>query len=366
MTPKPPTPSSDDGKPLPPRHRPILENLTKDTTELDLWAFEDDLEQPEAPPGEAPRGVSAEIPAPRERRPAKTSDPAGDSASAAGSGGDQIRMDVMRSQPKNQPSQAIHSPTPENEFDDLENWDDIPKLPVIEELPDEPDTATEPLEAASPAPEVVPTADGRDAPAGNGVQDDEINPARQKDAKPVPLRPHLGLSKVERAGLIALAAMLLVGGLFAYIHSIKRLPTDAARASTGDFPLKGGRITVKSATTYWRQPVSEGPEAETFRRGTVLLPVLTLETTAGTGAIRVLFRNEQRAVIGDAVTRTIRGAGQLEIPATAGFDDIGMHAAYRTGGTKPWTVEVFEADSETAAGRDFNRLFEINISTDRR
>jgi hypothetical protein len=43
-----------------------------------------------------------------------------------------------------------------------------------------------------------------------------------------------------------------------------------------------------------------------------------------------------------------------------------MHAAYRTGGSKPWTIEVFEAPSETTPGKDFKRLFEMNISTDRR
>ena len=56
----------------------------------------------------------------------------------------------------------------------------------------------------------------------------------------------------------------------------------------------------------------------------------------------------------------------LVIPATAGFDDIGMHAAYRTGGTKPWTVEIYEAPSENASGKEFTKLFETHISTDRR
>ena len=56
----------------------------------------------------------------------------------------------------------------------------------------------------------------------------------------------------------------------------------------------------------------------------------------------------------------------LQIAATAGFEDLGMHAAYRTGQSKPWTIEVLEAPSESAANAEFKKLFEINISTDRR
>jgi hypothetical protein len=220
------------------------------------------------------------------------------------------------------------------------------------------------MSAAAVKEPVPPAAEAPEAPRAE--EEDEFSPPKRPDAKPLPLRPHLRLSHVERLGMIALTALLLLGGIFAYFQSIRKLPTESARAGTGDFPIKGSMITVDSATSYWRPPVGEGPETETFRRGTELLPVLVLKVAGGRAAIRVLFRNDERVVIGDAVTHTIQSAGTLEIPATAGFDDIGMHAAYRTGGGKPWTIEVFEAASETASGRDFKRLFEINISTDRR
>jgi hypothetical protein len=176
------------------------------------------------------------------------------------------------------------------------------------------------------------------------------------------LRPHLGLSRVERTGMIALVVLLLVGGLFAYFHSIHKLPSESLNAGSGDFPIKGAKITVDNARSYWRRPIDDGPNPETFRRGTKLLPVLVLDVAEGRGDIRVLFRNEERETIGDAVTRTIHGAGMMEIPATAGVDEIGMHSAYRTGGSRPWTVEVMELEG----GRDVKKLFEINISTERR
>ena len=54
------------------------------------------------------------------------------------------------------------------------------------------------------------------------------------------------------------------------------------------------------------------------------------------------------------------------LAATAGFEDIGMHAAYRTGQSKSWSVEVREAPSEDSPVQDFKKLFEMSISTDRR
>lgn len=371
MTANPLLPSSDDGKQLPPRHRPTLGNLNQDTTELDLWAFEDNLDLPEESVPEPQRGTSGAIPAPRERRPVKSLESAPKEDTSPESGGGRIKINVGRSRPHSQHAPPIASPSHESAFDDLENWEDGPMEEPPGELPEELEPILLTPELPEPQPHPKNTTDATepevaDEPVNPAADDDEFSPKQKSDAKPLPLRPHLGLSMVERTAMILLAALLVLGGLFAYLQSITKLPTESTRASTGDFPIKGAKITVNSATSYWRPPVNTGPKTDTFRRGTVLLPVLVLKVADGRGAIRVLFRNENHEVIGDAVTRTIQGAETLEIPSTAGFDDIGMHAAYRTGGSKPWTIEVFEASSETAAGRDFKRLFEINISTDRR
>jgi hypothetical protein len=56
----------------------------------------------------------------------------------------------------------------------------------------------------------------------------------------------------------------------------------------------------------------------------------------------------------------------LQVASTAGFDDVGMHAAYRTGQTQAWSIEVREASSVTAANEEFKKLIEIPISTVRR
>jgi hypothetical protein len=371
MTPDPPS-SSSDGQSLPPRHRPSLGNLTKDTTELDLWAFEDDLELGETPektaPGPYSRPSGGDIPAPRERHVTKVREPANPLEGGGPAGGERIQMNINKSRPRSQPSvPPAGLSKPQIEFDDLEHWQDVPKGPQIEELPDA-SPLPEPEETVSPEPMTPagePSAEATEEPAP-AVEEEELSPAIRGNAHLVSLQPHLKLSKAERIGLISLLVLLLAGGLLTLVLSIKGLPTESERAKANDFPIKGAKVTIDSAVSYWRVPITGGAAPETVRRGTKLLPVLELKISNGAGAVRVLFRNEERTVVGDAVTRAVRGAGTLEIPATAGFDDLGMHAAYRTGGSKPWTIEVFEAASENAAGSDFKRLFVMNISTDRR
>lgn len=330
---------------------------------MDLWSFEDDLELGDLPsklgPSPSPRGSGTDIPAPRKRRitsPRKPGNPL--EGPSASDGDERIQMNVSKSRPGSQSGTTpLGLSRTESEFDDLEHWDDVPKITQIDDLL--PPPAQEPVvEAVSP--EAVKAAVSVDA------EDDEFSPVKRADAKPLSLHPHLRLSKLERVGLIVLLALLVTGGLATVVFSLKRLPTQSMRVNSTDFPIKGSMVVVDSAISYWRAPITDGPSPETVRRGTQLLPVLELRIKGGTGAIRVLFRNDERTAVGDAVTHAIRGADTLIIPATAGFDNVGMHAAYRTGGSKPWTIEVFEAASETSPGKDFQKLFEMNISTDRR
>ncbi len=374
MTSDPP-PSSSGGSPLPPRHRPILRDLTKDTTELDLWAFEDDLElgQPDSGSmtGDSSRSAAGDIPAPRERQATKVRDTSPPPQVGIPSGGERIQMNVSKGRVRQQTAGPAAGPTqPGSDFDDLEHWDDVPKGQQIEDLPvmeiPTPEAHTITPESASAAEQIRAQQPEVAAAPPAVAQEDEFSPTPREGVKPLSLHPRWHLSHAERIGLIVLVAMLLVGGLATLGFSLMRLPSESARAKTNDFPIKGTRITIDSAVSYWRSPITGGPTPDTFRRGTQLLPVLELKPGGGSGAIRVLFRNDEGVVIGDAVTRAVRGADSLKIAATAGFDDPGMHAAYRTGESKPWTIEVFEAASEDSSGRDFKRLFEMNISTDRR
>lgn len=281
-----------------------------------------------------------------------------------------VRINVTNHGIKNRavdPESAASKPEPE--FADLEAWDDTSAQPEIEDLPAV--VLPEMIGPASP-PERIPAEEpalesALETPLPARLDDDEFSPVSPPaNAVPLSLRPHLRLTKLERIGLIVLLVLVLGGGGSVFFLTLTRLPGEKSAAGVNDFPIKGSHITANSAVTYWRKPITEGPVQDTVRRGTELLPVLELKVAGGPAAVRVLFRNEDRAAVGDAVSRAVTGEGVLIIPATAGFDDPGMHAAYRTGESKPWMIEVHEAASLDAAGRDFKKLFEINISTDLR
>lgn len=374
MTPVPSSPS--DGAPLPPRHRPTLGELSKDTTEADLWDLEDELAL--APEANVPRQGGArssrELPSPRERNPAAADEADGPATKLPPQAAqEKVRINVNRARQIARPAsgQSGGSSTPESEFDDLEQWDDERQQGQIGELP---------VEILVPAPEPPPEAvviqaakgETEEAPAqvvgelAVGQSSDEFTPVPTANIQPMSLRPALGLSKVEKTGMTLLVALLAALAGVAYMFSLNRLPRETERVRSTDFPIKGERVAIESAVSYWREPISDGASPDTFRRGTRLLPVLEMEVSGGPAAVRVLFRNEDRAVVGDVITRDVVSGVKLSIAATAGFDDAGMHAAYRTGESKPWTIEVYEAADRNAPGRDFKKVFEMNISTDLR
>ncbi|MEO5715006.1 MAG: hypothetical protein ABIT37_16125 [Luteolibacter sp.] len=360
MTPEPP--SSPDGSPLPPRHRPNLGNLAKDTTETDLWAF-DDPESQEEPSAEKPPAEPT-VPAPRPIDKLKVRQ-FNEGSSPKGSGSkDRIQTNISKIRPK---SSAGSSPPlsskPSGDFDDLDHWEDTSPAPEPLAIPDENPPEPEKIIALPEAPAATPPAPPAEPQANDS---EEFAPALPEKPIVESLHLKLNLTKLERIGLVALLAVLVVGAASVVIYSLGRLPTESARVKSTDFPIKGRQLSIASADTYWRAPVVDGKTPDVIRRGTVLIPVVKLATADGSGAIRVIYRSNDGESIGDIVTRTVQNGQKLEIAATAGFDDIGMHAAYRTGETKPWTVEVYEAPTASAANEDFKKLFQMNVSTDRR
>ena len=342
----------------------------QETTELDLWAFDDEPDAPEdvragLPPA---RAFGKDIPMPRERQPEKNRGTADNPVSVPAATEERIRINVNKSSSRNFPSGPVRSPlTPESTFDDLESWDPVPGQPDILKSPAEtlaapvqPSYPLEPATAVTALAEITPDS------VHPTVVPDNPAPVTQDAAAPVSRYPHLRLTNTEWVGLLGLLVLLLAGGGAILGVFLKHLPTATQQVQTNDFPLKGGYLTIDSATSYWRVPVTKGASSDAVRQGTRLLPVLELTVNGGPAVIRVLFRNEDRAVVGDVVTRTVRDNGTFIIPATAGFDDFGMHAAYRTGEGKRWTIEVLEAPAESAAGKEFRKLFEMIISSDLR
>ena len=378
MSPKPP--SSPDGSSLPPRHRPALGSLSKDTTETDLWDFDDIDPLDVPPPVEAPKPVKMGIPAPRDTEnvageTVQTPDfSASPSPRQENAGGDSVSVNISKKSRDFRGNKPEIGLTPASshsrhgsDFDELDQWEEsepvVTPPKTVAQMP-----VSEPMEPVSPerptqAMTVEPIPASRPEPADDM---DEFSPKVLENPTPASLRPKLNLTKIEFAGLAALLVLILIGGGIFYFNTISRLPTGIQRAEAGDFPIKGHSTNVISAVTFWRVPVTSGANADTVRRDALLIPVVELAFSGGPSAIRIFFRNSDGQLVGDAVSHKVTGGAPIQFAATDGFNDPGMHAAYRTGQSKPWTFEVLEGPSEDSPSADFKKLFEMNIAPDRR
>jgi hypothetical protein len=352
-----PDPQSDGKRPKP-RRGFIKENRSEDALEKDLWDLDEPVRaaasEPDAPEGEEP---SAEEPGknqegrtqlpitPRSTRRDlvfKQSPPKKRPAPQAPADGDNDTRPYEEGTPGGSSERSATPAESDEAFVDLEgspNGETVPQ--------DTPDSAKEPTPPGAPEP-----VENENAPAPAAAVPNAV------------VKLSKGLSKMERMGLVGFLALVLGGLLFFLAYSVNKLPEDQKPLTPGDLPIAGKIISADKISSYWREPdISAG---ETVRRGTLLLPVVELGVSGGPGAVRVLFRDSDGAIVGDGVTRPVNGEGTVTIVATAGFDDQGMFAAYRTGETKPWKIEVLEGNSENASGNNFKKIFEIPISTQRR
>jgi len=264
------------------------------------------------------------------------------------------------------------------DFTDLEQWADdgggqVKAGDALDVLQAE--SATAPVAKPETAPEVkVPkekdiadlleiSPEQSPEPPDEGI---EISPKAAASSARVPLTPSLKFTKFEKFGVVLLV-VALVAVLAAFLYfSASRLPTETMGSRSAKFPIKGDRVLVQSATSYWRDIIASGPEADVVRRGTRLLPVLELTCKGGPAVVRVIFRDEYGVSMGDTINRSVTDGGFLVIPATAGFEEIGIHAAYRTGDSKPWKIEVYEGEAGSDSANGFRKLFEMDISSERR
>ncbi|MBM3863640.1 MAG: hypothetical protein FJ385_06780 [Verrucomicrobia bacterium] len=351
--------------------KPLPSPLSDKAEELDLWDLDDDHQAKPAADKSGPLAASGSpssawgapvIPQPRKPRlvigeeedvspPPATAAPAPEKP-AVGRG--KIRT-----------GKTITTTPDEVSFEDLEDPESIAAATRAgsTRVADPASSVAAPAMATHADETVADSAPPLDAVAAGSPPVAEVLVRRRVSSVPLrSLMPDFGLSRVERAGLWALVVLLVIG-MSAYLVSIFHLPKVPARAGEADFPVAGEVFTVESATTYWSEPQVGGPDADTVRRGTRLLPVLEMTLSRGPGAVRVMFRNEDREVVGDVITRSVASASRIRIAATAGFDEYGMHAAYRTGGRDPWFIEVHEAVSADLPGSAFTKLLEIEITS---
>ena len=172
------------------------------------------------------------------------------------------------------------------------------------------------------------------------------------------------LSKLERISLLAIAAALIISSTLTIIHFTKEITVSSEILKKVRLPVKGEILSVSSMETYWRAPITQGDNPDSTQRGVILIPVIKIQTSGSSGAIRIFFRDSDGALVGDSTTLPISGDETLTISATDGFTDLGMHASYRTSEHARWIVQVLEGPSVNAPIEKFKNLFTTEISTD--
>ncbi|MFT3991895.1 MAG: hypothetical protein QM680_10850 [Luteolibacter sp.] len=276
--------------------------------EMDLW----DLGDEESPAEPALRKTAA----PRKKRASKTAKKSAEAPAETG----QPPLDLPAEKP---------APEPTSEAENSHS---------------EPETTTI-LETVALSPEVV---------------EEESTVAF---SEPLPAaKPREKFSKLEKTGLISLLVLLIGALTFVVGFSISRLPSEQKLIGDDQFPVRGKTLTIQNAETFWRAPVTTGNHPDRVRLGTELIPVLTLKVQTQGSSLRVLFRDADGNIAGDGISRSISSSGTVEIAASVGFTDRGMHAAYRAGEGKPWKVEVYEGPSANAESGEFKKIFETHIS----
>lgn len=348
MTPLPPSSSSGSG--IPPRHRPNLVDFNQNSTENDLWELEEDVSsnplatEPPQSPSVSKNSTPRDAVKPQEGQKAESTAPPKSVRVA-------VQFNASRKSDRaHETDYLISRPKTDEEFEDLSDW--------VEPLA----RAASPPPVQEPAPESIVTEPIEPLTE----HDDQIRAASPEPAKPISPRPQLHLLKAERIGLGVLLILLLVGSVALILITLSDLPTESTRTEANDFPVSGKYVKISTADSYWRAPVAEGEARDVVRRGTVLIPAVKLTASGGPAAVRVAFRDSEGKVVGDVITRRVQVDLPMEVAATAGFEEVGMHAAYRTGQGKPWIVQVYEAASENSPSQDFKMLIEMKISTARR
>lgn len=351
---------SKPSPPSPPRRLPPANRLVKENSEKDLWDFDPDEEvhllQAEAP---APEAESEPIPKPRFTAPkAVERAPRPLPPTSLEDGEPPVRQPAVGHLSQRNAETVRRS----KRLDDIGDLDETEDAWEEEQAPEmEHELPTDPPTAAEPPPPVDEFKADPVAPENADPESDEIAP-QPIDTRP--LRDRVVFTKVEKLGLLLLAAALVGVAIFLLTSSFGHIPTRSDRADRPDYPIKGKLIRILNAGTYWREPIRSGERVEAVRRETQLIPVLRLELEGGPCALRAFFRDDKGEFVGDGVTATA-GTGTLEIAATAGFDDLGAHAAYSTGEIRSWKIEIFEAPSVDSSRQDFRKILEIPISKDR-
>lgn len=355
--------------PSSPSHDPHIEgNASKqvnDSTEIDLWDLDADQNTTLAPSKNS-EGSAERIPTLRDstsrihtRKPADLRPILAKTEETSGSHPVPVEAYDLKPAPT---EPAVSTPASEELSPALKNKVAQESAYLSTKEPKTETDAESALEADFEA-AVEMASVGREPVAQESQEARKVDPAPSAHSTVRAILSISPLSKIEKIAILLLCFVLLLGAALTLIHFSSRVPTRPLIAEKIDFPVSGKIVTITAASTYWRKPITSGDNTDVVRRNTQLIPVVKLSLGSKSGVIRVFFRNEEGLLVGDVITRSVAGDSEITVIATAGFEDLGMHTAYRTGSGKRWRAQVFEAPSLTASREDFSMVLEMEIGT---
>lgn len=417
-------PSNPSGTPG--RNRPQLSDLSRETTEDDLWNLDEEPAAarprqpkltppppaspkepaaPAEPPGTVeppmPRGLAspAKPLTPRPPKPDEIGDL--DESESEPAASDEVvttltsPIDDEGDEEEKKPKPATPSATskPKTKAKAKIPAASKAKTPAVSQV----DTPAAPVEVPAPVVETPPAqpepkteeavveeyADLCEQPYEDPVEEPVAHPAprenRPRSAAPAAAASSLPgprLNRREVIGIASFAVVVMITAVWVLSHFFSQLSFTRDSDGKPSYPLKGELARVASGTTFWREPVRSGENRDVARREVILIPVLELALDpehSGGGALRVIFRNSEGQPLGDPITRSF-GAGRFEasgnatitFAATDGFTTDGDFQAYRTGKGKLWTADVLEGPPGNGPASAFKKLSSIPILPDRR
>jgi len=343
----------DTQKNLPGRHRPRLSELSKETTEEDLWDLEDDSRLSPAQPTK--RAEPASVIRKAKLDPLEKREPSAENPS---------KPAVVTHHTK----QSSSSPAASKES---EGRPGPPKASRPNGLrPRDPKSSTPQLEATveEPSPEEKQEAPETSVPTSEEPPEKPEKP----ETKAAPTSGKKETGKGEKLGLIAFGIVFLLLAIWWLVGLFSSISTTRLGDDQPDFPAKGAYVTIEAAETYWREPVRDGISPDVARRDVEFIPVLSVAINdSEAGVLRAIFRNEEGDFVGDSISKKFANGvfdqhaqSTIEFPATDGFMNSGEFNGYRVGDDR-WTVELFEGPSADASGSEFKLLFTTPISPSR-
>jgi len=377
-------PPSSSG--LPGRSRPALSDLSRETTEGDLWNLDDELADSTVSTVDYPprprRGLD-----PASRREAISEARESEIPTSLKSRG--RTPDSSRSESQYPAVRILARPEPIDEIGDLEDEDaddlidDDGAAGILRVIP-EPEIETPATPPAPAPPEDPGPVEAPQEPTHAALLSDEDGPTKPNQRRgqtpaprpsnasaPAGSLPLLRLNRREVIGLAAFSFTLLLAAIWVLTRFFSAFEFKSEFVTGPDFPVKGERVQLERAETFWREPVRTGEARDFARREVTMIPVLELtidpdKTNAGT--LLVIFRNSEGEPVGDSIRRSFNGSrfdsnGQptTVFPSTDGFVAEGDFNAYRAGKGKSWMAEVFEGPSIDAPAHEFKLIATIPV-----